>query len=266
MQTSVSASMPKPDLLENSQDLGRKQPKFIAQFAHTAGSIQAAQRLRAQTFSQEYGVHFSHPKGLDIDYFDRFCQHLNVYDTSNGSLIATTRLLSGEQAHLAGDFYSAQEFDLSRLLPRLRGRILEIGRTCVHPDYRSGAAITVLWSALADYLLAEDFSYLIGCASIPLEANGERFAAIMASLDAEKFVQPEMRVIPKRAMPSTFVGQFDTGVKTSMPPLLKAYLRMNAKIGGEACFDLEFNCADMFIVLDVATLADRYAQRFLKTA
>ena len=61
----------------------------------------------------------------------------------------------------------------------LNHRILEIGRTCVHPDYRSGAAITVLWSALAEYLLAEDFSYLIGCASIPLEQQGEKFSATL---------------------------------------------------------------------------------------
>lgn len=242
-----------------------KQPKFIAQFAHNAASIQAAQRLRAQTFSAEYGVHFDHPTGLDIDSYDAFCQHLNVYDTTTGQLIATTRLLSDQQAVLAGGFYSAQEFDMSCLMPHLEGRVLEIGRTCVHADYRSGAAITVLWSALADYLVEEEFSYLIGCASISLEETGERFAAIMATLDEEKFVQPAMRVKPKLAMPR-LVSAHHVETKVSLPPLLKAYLRMNAKIGGEACFDTAFNCADMFIVLDVATLAGRYAQRFLKTA
>lgn len=266
MQVHHTASLPIAVPVENSQRQVAKQPKFIAQFAHTSASIQAAQRLRAKTFSAEYGVRFHHAHGLDIDDYDRFCLHLNVYDTTNGCLIATTRLLSGEQAQRAGGFYSAQEFDLSALLPRLPGRVLEIGRTCVHPDYRSGAAITVLWSALAEYLLAEDFAYLIGCASIALDDSGERFTAIMASLDADKFVEPALRVTPKRAMPLHALASLPDAAKAALPPLLKAYLRMNAKIGGEPCFDLEFNCADMFIVLDVSTLAGRYAQRFLKTA
>ncbi len=263
MQISITAATP---MFKAESQRQQKQPKFIAQFAHTAASIQAAQRLRAQVFSAEYGVHFNHPTGLDIDSYDHFCQHINVYDTTNGLLIATTRLLSDDQAKLAGGFYSAQEFDMSCLMPHLQGRVLEIGRTCVHPDYRSGGAITVLWSALAEYLLAEDFSYLIGCASISLEETGERFAAIMATLDEEKFVQPTMRVKPKLAMPNNTKSHANIETKVSLPPLLKAYLRMNAKIGGEACLDTEFNCADMFIVLDVATLAGRYAQRFLKTA
>ena len=242
----------------------RKQPRLIARFAGNTAGIRAAQRLRAEVFGAEYGVSFAHPQGLDCDRYDDYCQHINVFDTTTGRMIATTRLLTGEQAARAGGFYSAGEFDLSPLLPNLDGRILEIGRTCVHPDYRSGAAITVLWSALADYLLQEDFAYLIGCASIGLERDGSRFSAIVSNLCDEQFVQPEWRVRPRHRLPMlpTLCGD----VSASLPPLLKAYLRMNAKIGGEACWDAEFNCADMFIVLDVSSLAGRYAQRFLKTA
>lgn len=260
----ININMPRSTTMLVGVNSAIKQPKYMAQIAQTKTSIQAAQRLRAEVFSREYGVYFNHPLGLDIDSYDHFCKHINVYDTTNGCLIATTRLLSAEKAQLAGGFYSAQEFDLTPLLSKLDGRILEIGRTCVHPDYRSGAAITVLWSALAEYLLAEDFSYLIGCASIPLEHCGENFTAIMDSLDEENFIAAEMRVTPKLAVPRVNIA--NVAAKVSMPPLLKAYLRMNAKIGGEACLDKEFNCADMFILLDVATLAGRYAQRFLKTA
>ncbi|MBK8326302.1 MAG: GNAT family N-acetyltransferase [Moraxellaceae bacterium] len=241
-----------------------KQPKFIAQFAQSASAIQAAQKLRAQTFNQEYGVQFDHPHGLDVDDYDPFCLHLNVYDTVQGCLIATTRLLTVENARLTNGFYSQKEFDLSPLLPNLQGRVLEVGRTCVHQDYRSGAAITVLWTALAEYLLAENFAYLIGCASIPLN-NDMSFSALMTRFDEQDFVSQSTRVIPKRTMlceptPHTI------HTKIALPPLLKAYLRMNAKLGGDAYFDEAFSCADIFIVLDVATLAARYAQRFLKSA
>ena len=238
----------------------RNKPRLEARFVRHAAELREAQRLRAAVFGAEYGVHFDDPDGLDRDRFDAFCEHLNVYDSANGLLIATTRLLTREKARLAGSFYSAHEFDMTTL-EQLQGRVLEIGRTCVHPDYRSGAAITVLWSALADYLLSQDFSYLLGCASISLRDGGHNFAAIMPELREQHFVEPSLRVVPHRGLTiDAPAGE----AKASLPPLLKAYLRMGCKIGGEACWDPEFHCADVFVILDVAALAGRYAQRFLK--
>ncbi len=238
----------------------RNKPKLEARFVRNAQELREAQRLRAVVFGEEYGVRFDDPEGLDRDGFDDFCEHLNVYDVANGLLIATTRLLTREKARLAGSFYSAHEFDLGAL-DSLQGRVLEIGRTCVHADYRSGAAITVLWSALADYLMSQDFSYLLGCASISLRDGGHNFAAIMPELREQHFVEETLRVVPHRGLSiDAPVGE----VKASLPPLLKAYLRMGCKIGGEACWDPEFHCADVFVLLDVAALAGRYAQRFLK--
>lgn len=239
----------------------RRKPVLEARFALDAPMVAAAQRLRADIFGSEYGVRFDGPEGLDVDRYDAFCLHVNVYDTANDLLIATTRVLSQEQARLAGGFYSAQEFDLSAL-EMLPGRILEIGRTCVHPDYRSGGAITVLWSFLADYLTQEGFSHLIGCASISLADGGTTLASVMPTLREKHFVTNELRVSPARQIVLSSEG---TGA-VSVPPLLKAYLRMGCKIGGEACWDPEFNCADVFIVLDVQAMAGRYAQRFLRTA
>lgn len=236
----------------------RQKPRLEARFATDNGMVMAAQRLRAEIFGAEYGVAFD---GLDVDAYDDYCLHLNVYDVANDLLIATTRLLSGEQAERAGGFYSAQEFDLGAL-KNFSGRILEVGRTCVHPDYRSGAAITVLWSALSDYLMREGFNLLIGCASISLADGGTTLASVMPTLREKHFVGDELRVSPSREIRLSAVG---TGA-VSVPPLLKAYLRMGCKIGGEACWDPEFNCADVFIFMDVQAMAGRYAQRFLKTA
>lgn len=238
----------------------RRKPQLEAVMADNVAMVQEAQRLRASIFGAEYGVSFE-ADGLDRDHYDGFCRHLNVYDRSSGQLIATTRLLSGEQAARAGGFYSAQEFDLSAL-NRLPGRILEVGRTCVHPDYRSGAAITVLWSALAAHLMEEGYATLIGCASISLADGGTTLASVMPTLREKHFVGDELRVSPTRQI----VLSTPAAGSASVPPLLKAYLRMGCRIGGEACWDPEFNCADVFILMDVQAMAGRYAQRFLKTA
>ncbi len=238
----------------------RNKPRLEARFVRHDSELREAQRLRAEVFAAEFGVSFDDPEGLDRDGFDDFCEHLNVYDVANGLLIATTRLLTREKARLAGSFYSAHEFDMTAM-EKLEGRVLEIGRTCVHEDYRSGAAITVLWSALADYLLSQDFSYLLGCASISLRDGGHNFAAIMPELRQQHFVEESLRVVPHRGL---CIDAPEGQAKASLPPLLKAYLRMGCKIGGEACWDPEFHCADVFVLLDVSALAGRYAQRFLK--
>lgn len=236
-------------------------PRLSARMASSEDDVVRAQQLRADVFGSEYGVDFEQTGGIDRDHYDAFCQHVMIFDDASGALVATTRLLGQEQAERAGGFYSAQEFDLSALA-RLSGRVLEVGRTCVHPDYRSGAAIGLLWSTLAEYLLQEGFDYLIGCASISLADGGTTLASVMPNLRDNYLVGPELRVSPNRGIVLASPG---TG-PVSVPPLLKAYLRMGCRIGGEACWDPEFNCADVFIVLDVEALSGRYAQRFLRSA
>ncbi len=261
-QSAVSTANNVVNLLSVAEAGERQKPRFEVSFAITAEQVAASQRLRAETFGDEYGIDCSATGGLDIDHYDAYCQHINVYDAANNhQIIATTRLLSDESAKLAGGFYSAQEFDLSAI-HRLPGRVLEIGRTCVHKDYRSGAAIMVLWSALAEHMLEAGYQYLIGCASISLADGGTTLASVMPTLREKHFVGDELRVSPSREI---LLSSAATG-KVSVPPLLKAYLRMGARIGGEACWDPDFNCADVFILMDVQALSGRYAQKFLKTA
>lgn len=260
MQVVTGMTPPNPAVLVAGAAPTRDRPRLEARFVRQEAELRAAQRLRAEVFGAEYGVTFDDPEGLDRDCFDPFCEHLNVYNTAGDRLVATTRLLSREKARLAGSFYSAHEFDMTAL-EQLPGRVLEIGRTCVHPDYRSGAAIAVLWSALSDYLARQDFSYLLGCASISLRDGGHNFAAIMPELREGHFVEPALRVVPRRGV---LVSAAPAGARASLPPLLKAYLRMGCRIGGEACWDPEFQCADVFVLLDVAAMSARYAQRFLK--
>ncbi|HNI62930.1 MAG TPA: hypothetical protein PLF28_05645, partial [Agitococcus sp.] len=116
-------------------------------------------------------------------------------------------------------------------------------------------------------LLAENFNYLIGCASIPLGNQSVPISQLIASLDKENFLADDLAICAKRMLPTQQpMDSVMTHSKLSLPPLLKAYLRMNAKLASQVYYDQDFNCADVFIILDVAHLAGRYAQRFLKLA
>ena len=222
--------------------------------------ILRAQRLRCRTFSEEFGIRIS-PFGIDRDRYDRHCLHLGVEDQSTGALIGYTRILPGAAARRLGGFYSNSEFELDSLW-QLPGNIVEVGRTCVHRDYRNGTTIAVLWAALAKYLISDQVDYLIGCASMSMADGGTGVASIMPRLRNRYLTDENIRVQPRLPVPATTPSE-DVA---AMPPLLKAYVRMGAKIAGEPCWDPDFNCADLFILLEVNKMSARYRDHFLAKA
>lgn len=246
-----------------------QQPRLIARFATTEKEILAAQTMRYNIFSEEYGAIFydqnGAPTAIDSDHYDPHCHHLMVLDGDR--IVGYTRLLPGAVAQEIGGFYSAHEFEIQYLVKEPH-RFLEIGRTCVHPDYRNGATIAVLWSKLAEFLIENGFDYLIGCASVPLSDGGATLSSIMPLLRKNHLADKRYRVLP--TLPYLTVqhphGQNQLAERPKLPPLLKAYMRMGAQICGEPCWDQDFNCADLFILLDLAAVADRYAKRFLSKA
>ncbi len=225
--------------------------------------IEAAQRLRYEVFSEEYESDLgSCTPGLDADEFDSWCDHLVVTDEATGQLVATTRILHSDGAVQAGGFYSEGEFDLSQLY-HLPGTVAELGRTCVHPDYRSGATISMLWASVAEYLVAQRVDYLIGCASIGMSDGGQRAWRIARHLQQEFLADERFRVTPKRELPHlTHPVSDDRPVEA--PALIKAYMRLGARVCGEPCWDPDFRCADLLVVLEVNKLADRYSRHFIR--
>ncbi|MDX1588573.1 MAG: GNAT family N-acyltransferase [Oleiphilaceae bacterium] len=236
-------------------------PRIRARWLTSRRDILRAQRLRYRTFSEEFGIRVS-PFGLDRDRFDRHCLHLGVEDLNTGQLVGYTRVLHGEAAQRLGGFYARNEFDLAPL-SGLKGQVLEVGRTCIHREYRNGATIATLWSALAAYLFEQEVAYLIGCASIPMADGGQTVADIMSQLRQRHLTQPTLRLSPHRQVP--LPEHYQAGSPT-LPPLIKAYLRMGAKIAGEPCWDPAFNCADVFILLPVDQMTRRYKNHFLAKA
>ena len=240
----------------------RSRSRLIVELATTIDDIRASQSLRYRVFGEELGADLhSNGSGLDEDRYDPYCQHLLVRDASNGRIVGSTRLMLDEQARKAGGFYSASEFELGPLL-NLSGRRLEVGRTCIDPAYRQGAAIAVLWSGLADYIKENHIDMLFGCASIEMDDGGIVAQAIMNRVRQHAMTTPDCRVTPKNPLPPLPGGAEET-VAAPLPPLLKAYFRLGARACGEPCYDPAFNCADVLVLVNVGDIDASYTRHFL---
>ncbi|MGA4843328.1 GNAT family N-acyltransferase [Streptomyces sp. G45] len=238
-------------------------PAYVPSIADTEEQIRAAQRLRYRVFGEEMGARLDTPlPGHDVDAFDALADHLIVTDTASGDVVGTYRLLPPGRGELS---YSEGEFDLGALRP-LRSATIEAGRSCVHPDHRSGSVINLMWSALARYVLLSGHRYLAGCASVPLDDGGTAAASAWLLGTAKHASPPDLRVHPHRPwMP----GEPTTDRRASyadLPPLLRGYLRLGAWVCGAPAYDPEFESADFFVLLDTERLSDRHRRFFLGDA
>lgn len=240
-------------ILQQSSTDGR----FVVGIADDASVIRDLQAMRYQIFALEMGADIAGNDQLDRDPFDDHCQHLYVWDQANNEYVACTRLLNRESAKAAGGFYSQGEFLLDEVLA-LEGEVLEIGRTCVHKDYRDGSGIALLWQGIAKLINDSDAQYLFGCASVPYHGDGTHISALMQRLQSY-YLPEELKV--RATDPVTLVSPPDN-VDAAIPPLLKAYLRLGAKVGSQACLDEQFGVADVFVLLNTSQLNARYARHF----
>jgi putative hemolysin len=248
-------------LLTRSEAAPPRHPRLTLGLATSPAEVREVQKLRHQLFIEAMGL--SLPRlgsGLDHDEYDEVCEHLVVRDELTCEVVGTYRVLGPSAARRIGAYYSEREFDLAELA-ELRPGMAEAGRACVHPDYRSGAVITLLWSGLAAFMAREKCRHLIGCASISLADGGNNAAAVCQSLQASHLAPEGCRVTPRTP--------FDRMVTLPhqepwVPPLIKGYLRGGAWVGGAPALDLEFHTADLFMLLPLARLERRYARHYLR--
>ena len=225
--------------------------------ARSALVVEDAQRLRFKVFAEELGAQIKSDAGLDVDEFDAHCDHIVVRDRDTLRVVGTYRVLPPHAARAIGRLYSESEFDLRRL-DHLRPAMIEVGRSCVHRDYRSGPAIMLLWAALARYMKTNGYRYLVGCASTPLADGGMRAAFVRDSVQRH-LTPPEYRVFPHLRFPHEQIARVGYG---ELPPLIKGYLRLGAHVCGEPAWDPAFNTADFPVLLALDRLERRYARHF----
>ncbi len=238
---------------------------FLIKTADNWKEVESVLRLRYEVFLRE-GLNLEFPLGLDVDRWDPLADHLMVIDQKNGALIGTYRLIS---SCFSSNFYSQSEFELSPFLQRLGGK-LELSRACIRADYRSSAAIGLLWKGIAAYASAVGARYLFGCASV--KTTDPRLASrLVEFFKAESRFDEKAGVFPLPAfqMPEVLRPsegmEADAGVREMIPPLLGSYLRAGAKIVGLPALDRSFRCIDFLTVLDFSAMNAAFERRYLSS-
>ena len=232
-------------------------PGLTVAWARHGDEVRQAQRLRFDVFAGELGARLRTPlPNHDVDPYDDFCEHLLVRDARSGEVIGTYRALTPAQARRAGSTYAETEFDLAPLAP-LRPRMLELGRSCVHPQHRQGAVVLALWGALAEFMAGNDLDTMIGCASIPLRQGSLAAAGVWNRLRHTHMASPTWRITPRRPLPLPREEQL-RGLDADPPALIRGYLRLGARVLGPPAWDPHFNTADVPLMVRLADLPTRY--------
>ncbi|CAN5840283.1 GNAT family N-acetyltransferase [soil metagenome] len=245
---------------------GREEVRFDVVWARHEDEVREAQRLRHLVFAEELCARLSPPQGSpaghDIDMFDAYCEHLLVrapaVDGEPGLVIGTYRVLTPAAARRVGGLYSETEFDLMRLRP-LRSSMVELGRSCVHPAWRSGGVILALWAALAEFMHRNRLDTMVGCASVGMRDGGHFAASLWEQLRVTHLAPIEWQVRARLPLP---VDELQHDLQVQAPPLIKGYLRCGAKVLGAPAWDPDFNTADLPMLLRIEDLPARYRQHF----
>jgi putative hemolysin len=233
---------------------------FRVSLATSNEELMECQRLRYLVFNVELGegLSTSERTGLDTDPFDSFCDHLMVRELDSGRLVGTYRLQTGTTAERNLGYYGDQVFDFSVFNP-FRGEVLELGRACVHEDFRNIMVLHALWKGIAVYATRTESRYLIGCSS--LSSQDENYAmALYDSLRDKYLVEPVFRTNPQADCICHSTG---VSVAVSRPPrLFRAYLEISGRVCGPPAIDREFKTIDFLTLVDLASLPDRVRTRF----
>lgn len=240
--------------------------------AVSAAEIDAVQALRYRVFYEEMGAHADAVTGQsrrDRDDFDAVADHLVVLDHDRGegpgAIIGTYRLIRRHAAARLGRWYSAAEYDISRIVA-FDGEILECGRSCVDAAYRTRGSMQLLWGGIAAYIFKHKVAILFGCASLPgtdLDALADQLTYLAANHMAPEAIRP--RALPERYVEMIRKDPASIDVKRTLadlPPLVKGYLRLGGFVGDGAVLDHQFNTTDVAVLVKTDQVTDKYYRHY----
>jgi putative hemolysin len=263
-------------LMEANQDrlVDVRAGALYLRLAETTEEVEAAQALRYRVFYESMSAQPSAEmaaKKRDFDSFDDYCDHLLVFDSTLGdgpaAVIGTYRVMRRDAARRRGQFYSADEYDISKLIAH-PGEILELGRSCIDEGYRTGATMQLLWRGIAEYVLAYDIELMFGCASLP-GTDPDVLAPALTYLYHHHLAPPALK---SRALPDRYVamdrlpveGVSPRSARQMLPPLVKGYLRLGGFVGDGAVIDHDFGTTDVCVVVKTDLVTDRYYRHYTR--
>lgn len=249
------------------------EPRYSLLLSTDPTLIESAQRLRYDVFSSEPGFTLTgqDAAGLDVDRFDEHCDHLLVREDNSGELVGCYRMLSPSGAVAAGGLYTATEFDV-RALDSLRPSLVEMGRAVVRDDHRNGAVVLLMWAGILAYLDRYGYEHVTGCVSVPAtgdrEPPGTQIRGVRDFVLRRHAAPPEYRVHPHRPLviDGRRLDDIPAPARPAIPPLMRGYLRLGARICGEPAYDADFGVGDFPALLDKRHADTRYLRRLRSVA
>ncbi|MEE6169566.1 MULTISPECIES: GNAT family N-acetyltransferase [Mycobacteriaceae] len=243
-------------------------PRYSLLLSTDAELIDAAQRLRHDVFTAEPGFALAGAiDGRDADRFDEYCDHLLVQDEDSGELVGCYRMLPPPGAIAAGGLYTATEFDVTGL-DALRPSLVEMGRAVVRSDHRNGAVVLLMWAGILAYLDRCGYDYVTGCVSVPTAGTadgppGTQIRGVRDFVRRRHAAPQEFTVYPYRpvVLDGKGLDDIDPPSRTSVPPLMRGYLRLGAQVCGEPAHDPDFGVGDFPALLDKRRADVRYLKR-----
>ena len=242
--------------------------RYVVKTADNGSELEACLKLRFEVFHRE-GMNKRRTHGVDVDKLDLICDHLAIIDSRTQQTIGTYRLNCSK---FTGQFYSAGEFDMGRLL-ELPGHKLELGRACIDKDHRNGVVIALLWRGIAEYLTRTESSYLFGCASIKT-TDAPEIALVHAHLIEKGLIDDGFGVEPTKKFRVKKLAQSMAAAKEAgssldaeaakalIPTLFTSYVRMGAKFLGEPALDRDFQCIDYLTLLKMDELNPLFSRKY----
>lgn len=245
--------------------------RFVIKTVQNGSELMDVLKLRYEVFYSEYvgEVPEEGVSGIDVDKFDILFDHLAIIDKKTDKTVGTYRLNSTK---FSDKFYSAKEFRM-KSIESLKGGKIELGRACVHPDYRNGVTITALWKGLGAYMNATDSRYMFGCSSIHAEDTFQ--IALIHHWLGEHMDESHSDIIPRKKFRDARLAHmvaklseerfapFREAAGTLVPPLLLSYLKAGGSVCGMPAQDRAFRCYDYFTLIDREKMDKGFIRKFL---
>ena len=264
---STSSVLIGPTTSESSLTNG---PRYTLLLTTDPDAVRAVQRLRYDVFSTEPGFGLRNADRVDADRFDEHCDHLIVREDRSGDIVGCYRMLPPPGAIAAGGLYSATEFDITAL-DSLRPSLVEMGRAVVRNDHRNGAVVLMMWTGILAYLDRSGYDYVTGCVSVPVCGDGvpgSRIRGVRDFVRSRHAADPALTVYPYRPvlLDGRSLDDIEPPSRPAIPPLMRGYLRLGARICGEPAHDPEFGVGDFPALLGKRSADVRYLARLRSAA